>query len=65
VKIIRNAIGERVAVNNFGIRIGKVNSNGDFIDRFGRKKGIYMCGTIYKTDRKGNIKSLKSQKMFF
>jgi hypothetical protein len=65
MKIVRNALGETVVVNKFGMRTGKVGSNGNITGHFGKVKGIYMGGTIYKTDRKGNIKSPKIPNTFF
>ena len=57
MKITRNALGEKVVVNKFGIRTGKVEKNGNIINSFGKVKGIYMGGIIYKTDKSGNIKN--------
>lgn len=65
MRIVRNALGEKVVVNKFGIRTGKVSPSGNLVGRFGKVKGIYMGGTFYKTDRKGNIKLPKIPNTFF
>ena len=62
MRVIRNALGETVAVNMFGMRTGKVSPSGNVVGRFGKVKGIYMGGTFYKTDRNGNIKTINALK---